>query len=42
MWSVLDQKGTQNMLLSALGDAGKLADYRDTIKKHVIGSRAMP
>jgi hypothetical protein len=29
VWSVLDQKGTQNMLLSALGDAGK----------HVLGSR---
>jgi len=38
VWSVLDQKGTQNMLLSALGDAGKLADF-DTIKKHVEGSR---
>ena len=38
VWSVLDQKGTQNMLLSALGDAGKLADF-DTVKKHVEGSR---
>jgi len=38
VWSVLDQKGTQNMLLSALGDAGKLADF-DTVKKHVLGSR---
>jgi hypothetical protein len=38
VWSVLDQQGTQNMLLSALGDAGKLADF-DTIKKHVLGSR---
>ncbi len=38
VWSVLDQQGTQNMLLSALGDAGKLADF-DTVKKHVIGSR---
>jgi hypothetical protein len=38
VWSVLDQKGTQNMLLSALGDAGKLADF-DTIKKRVVGSR---
>ena len=25
VWSILDQQGTQNMLLSALGDAGKLA-----------------
>src|SRR5579863_7474889 len=38
VWSVLDQQGTQNMLLSALGDAGRLADF-DTIKKHVLGSR---
>jgi hypothetical protein len=38
VWSVLDQQGTQNMLLSALGDAGKLADF-DTLKKHVLGSR---
>lgn len=38
VWSILDQKGTQNMLLSALGDAGKLADF-DTIKKRVLGSR---
>ncbi len=38
VWSILDQQGTQNMLISALGDAGKLADY-DTIKKHVLGSR---
>ena len=37
VWSVLDQTGTQNMLLSALGQAGKLADF-DTIKKHVLGS----
>lgn len=38
VWSVLDQAGTQNMLLSALGDAGKLADF-NTVKKHVLGSR---
>jgi len=38
VWSVLDQQGTQNMLLAALGDAGKLADFA-TIKKHVLGSR---
>ena len=38
VWSVLDQQGTQNMLLSALGDAGKLADF-DTVKKRVVGSR---
>src|ERR1700730_3826701 len=38
VWSILDQKGTQNMMLSALGDASGLADY-DTIKKRIIGSR---
>jgi hypothetical protein len=38
VWSILDQQGTQNMLLSALGDAGKLADF-DTLKKRVVGSR---
>ena len=38
VWSVLDQKGTQNMLLSALGDASRLADY-ETLKKHILGSR---
>lgn len=38
VWSVLDQQGTQNMLLSALGDAGKLADF-ETVKKRVVGSR---
>lgn len=38
VWSILDQKGTQNMMLSALGDASHLADY-DTVKKHILGSR---
>jgi hypothetical protein len=38
VWSVLDQKGTQNMLLSALGDASKLADF-ETVKKRILGSR---
>ena len=38
VWSILDQKGTQNMMISALGDASRLADY-DTIKKHILGSR---
>lgn len=38
VWSVLDQQGTQNMLIAALGDAGKLADF-DMVKKHVLGSR---
>src|SRR3954466_11581427 len=36
--SVLDDKGSQNMLRSALGDVSKLADY-DMVKKRLIGSR---
>ena len=38
VWSILDQQGTQNMMHSALGDAGKIADY-DTLKKRLLGSR---
>ena len=38
VWSILDQKGTQNMLLSALGDASRLADY-ETVKKGILGLR---
>jgi hypothetical protein len=38
VWSVLDQKGSQNMLLSALGDASRLADF-ETVKKRILGSR---
>lgn len=38
VWSILDQQGTQNMLLSAMGDASKLADYQ-TVKKRLLGSR---
>ncbi len=38
VWSVLDQKGTQNIMRSALGDASRLADF-DTMKKRLLGSR---
>jgi len=38
VWSILDQEGTQNMMLSVLGDAAKLADF-DTVKKRILGSR---
>ena len=38
VWSILDQKGTQSMLMSALGDASRLTDY-ETIKKRILGSR---
>jgi hypothetical protein len=37
VWSILDQLGTQNVMLSALGDAAKVADF-DTIKKRLLGS----
>ena len=37
IWSVLDQQGTQNMMRSALGQAGSLTDY-DTIKKRLLAS----
>ena len=37
VWSVLDQSGTQNMMRSALGEAGSLADY-DTVKKRLLAS----
>jgi len=37
VWSVLDQQGTQNMMRSALGQAGGLTDY-DTVKKRLLAS----
>ena len=38
MWSILDQKGTQYMMRTLLGEASQLADY-DQIKKRLLGSR---
>ncbi len=38
VWSILDQKGTQAMMYSALGDASKIADY-ETLKKRILASR---
>jgi hypothetical protein len=38
VWSILDQTGTQNMMRSAMGDAGKVADY-ENLKKRLLGSR---
>jgi len=38
VWSILDEKGTQAMMYSAMGDAAKIADY-DSIKKHILASR---
>jgi hypothetical protein len=37
LWSVLDQKGTQIMMHSVLGDAAQLADY-ETVKKRLLNS----
>jgi hypothetical protein len=37
IWSVLDQQGTQNMMRSALGQAGSLTDF-DTIKRRLLAS----
>lgn len=38
VWSILDQKGTQTMMRSVLGDASQLADY-DTVKNRMKSSR---
>ena len=38
IWSLLDQKGTQTMMKSVLGDASSLADY-DTIKNRMRSAR---
>ena len=37
LWSVLDQKGTQTMMKSVLGEAGSVADF-DTVKKRMVAS----
>jgi hypothetical protein len=37
VWSILDQQGTQNMMRSALGQAGSLADF-DAVKKRLLAS----
>ncbi len=38
VWSILDQKGTQEMMKSVLGQASQVADY-NTVKKSLVGSR---
>ena len=38
MWSLLDQKGTQTMMKSVLGEAAQLADY-DTVKNRMKSAR---
>jgi hypothetical protein len=37
VWSVLDDKGTQTMMKSALGEASQLADY-ENVKARLLGS----
>ena len=37
IWSILDQAGTQNMMRSALGEAGSLTDY-DAVKRRLLAS----
>lgn len=34
LWSILDQKGTQNMMKQVLGEAGSVADY-DSVRKRL-------
>ncbi|MEO6828185.1 MAG: hypothetical protein ABI164_00125 [Acidobacteriaceae bacterium] len=38
VWSILDQKGTQEMMRSVLGQAAQVADY-STVKNSLLGSR---
>jgi len=38
VWSLLDQKGTQTMMKSVLGEAAQLADY-ETVKNRMKGAR---
>ena len=38
VWSLLDQKGTQTMMRSVLGEAAQLADY-DTVKNRMKSAR---
>ncbi len=38
LWSILDQKGTQIMMRSVLGEAAQLADY-ESVKKELLSSR---
>ncbi len=37
LWSILDQKGTQAMMISVMGDAAKVGDY-DSLKKRILAS----
>jgi hypothetical protein len=37
LWSILDQKGTQTMMRSLMGEAAQVGDY-DTLKKRILSS----
>jgi hypothetical protein len=37
LWSILDQKGTQTMMRSLMGEASQVGDY-DTMKKRILSS----
>jgi hypothetical protein len=37
LWSILDQKGTQTMMRSLMGEASQMGDY-DTLKKRILTS----
>ena len=37
LWSILDQKGTQAMMMSVMGEAAKVGDY-DSLKKRILAS----
>jgi hypothetical protein len=37
LWSILDQKGTQTMMRSLMGEAAQVGDY-DSIKKRILSS----
>jgi hypothetical protein len=41
LWSVLDQKGTQNMMNQVLGEAGSVADYESVRKRLLISYYTM-
>jgi hypothetical protein len=41
LWSVLDQKGTQNMMKQVLGEAGSLADYESVRKRLLVSYYSM-
>lgn len=41
LWSILDQKGTQNMMKQVLGEAGSVADYESVRKRLQVSYYSM-